>query len=481
MLVLALAITAAALVVLLTLPYWLPARVTAFRVWLFARINGEAAVDLPNAEIGVEETLALYRHPLASGRARGAKLSDLFWYWMAPSPHLHQENVEAGDLYEDVKKTTRKLLASRVGSLHALSAKYIGRHVNLADRGAIESIRLTRWFFPAFAGLYYELIFGKEADSETLALLASHSENFLAALKCNVMRDMPLRERASAAIEKAVAELDQERLAPLSHRCDRRELADYILTNFFSTGVVQLSEALAHVLFAVAQRPALQAELAQGGFADAPLAAVVKETFRLYPLFGVSHRILLGDIELADGRAFAAGTVLCLDHEAYNHQAYENGRAFDPSRWADKELQARAIPFGVRENRGCPAEGFVTAILTSVLPALLARFELRSVAEHTRSLANFAPCLVFPRGAVIPSLSVRLAAHRAADDWRRLANSFRQIVYGTRMVLEAKRLRLCERYFASETRTTPLVATPSAPQPSPSRCPFHALLRQRAP
>lgn len=56
--------------------------------------------------------LAVYRSPAASGRSRGAALSDLFWYWLAPGPHAHQEHLEPGERYQEVARATRRILAS---------------------------------------------------------------------------------------------------------------------------------------------------------------------------------------------------------------------------------------------------------------------------------------------------------------------------------------------------------------------------------
>lgn len=49
--------------------------------------------------------------PAAGGRSRGAALSDLFWYWLSPGAHVHQEHLEAGERYEEVARATRRFLA----------------------------------------------------------------------------------------------------------------------------------------------------------------------------------------------------------------------------------------------------------------------------------------------------------------------------------------------------------------------------------
>ena len=87
--IIALALTVA-LAVLASLPYWLPRSVVALRVWLFARVNGTEGIAIPGDLVDDSRFLEIYSHPAASGRSRGAALSDLFWYWLSPGPEVHQ-------------------------------------------------------------------------------------------------------------------------------------------------------------------------------------------------------------------------------------------------------------------------------------------------------------------------------------------------------------------------------------------------------
>src|SRR5437879_4962915 len=104
-------IVLAALLVVASTPWWLPNRVIALRVKIFERVNGPDGLLVPGPQMGVEHFRQLYAHPAADGRSRGAALSDLFWYWLAPGPQVHQEHLEPGPRYDDVARTTRKILA----------------------------------------------------------------------------------------------------------------------------------------------------------------------------------------------------------------------------------------------------------------------------------------------------------------------------------------------------------------------------------
>ena len=85
---------------LASLPYWLPPAVVRLRMKIFTRINGEEALQVPNETLGPADFRRIYEHPGARGRSRGARLSDLFWYWLSPGPAMHQEHLEDGPRYD---------------------------------------------------------------------------------------------------------------------------------------------------------------------------------------------------------------------------------------------------------------------------------------------------------------------------------------------------------------------------------------------
>ena len=101
----------ACLLFLLSLPYWLPNLIIKLRMYIFTRINGQETLQLPNKKYGPEEFRQVYSHEAVTGRSQGATLSDLFWYWLAPGPEMHQEHLENGIRYEKISAFTRKILA----------------------------------------------------------------------------------------------------------------------------------------------------------------------------------------------------------------------------------------------------------------------------------------------------------------------------------------------------------------------------------
>ena len=95
--------------VVVSLPFWLPKG--SSRCACACSPTSTATRDsVPGDLVGAAQFKEVYSHPAANGRSRGAGLSDLFWYWLSPGAELHQEHLEAGDRYEEIAHTTRRIL-----------------------------------------------------------------------------------------------------------------------------------------------------------------------------------------------------------------------------------------------------------------------------------------------------------------------------------------------------------------------------------
>jgi hypothetical protein len=232
------------------------------------------------------------------------------------------------------------------------------------------------------------------------------------------------------------------------------ERALYLQGVFFNTAVVQMSEAMVHFLMVLAKHQDVQQRLRQGS-EEAYLNRVLTETMRLYPLFGIAHRITSADIVLENGVKVAKGSVLCFNYPDYHRSGYELPECFDPDRWERRSSRdANYIPFGVAANRPCPASGLAPVTMQAAAREVLRRFSLYSSASHTRSIPNRGPCLlVAGAGSIEPRKpAVRLVWLRVRDRWEDVWRSLVQLILGTYMVWEARRLRLCERYFEAQER-----------------------------
>lgn len=407
-------------------PAWLPGRVVALRMKIFALVNGQDVVTIPGEQVGAADFRRVYADPAANGRSRGAALSDLFWYWLAPGPEVHQEHLEPGPRYDEVAKCTRHILVRSKKDSEELTRRVAAHVLDDVEPGLV---RLRDAMMPVWAELYYELVFDEPCPPEARELIVAHADDVVSALKCVRPRNMRRRARLTKYLRRRLADVPH----PLPPSLTPEEQAYYLQGTFFNTAVVQMSEAMAHLLMIIARDPGLQRRLAEHPDDDASLDRLIDHGLRTYPLFGVAHRISTADIELAD-LTIPAGTVLCFSYPDFAAQSGTED----------------FIPFGVAQNRACPARGLAPLTMRVVTREVLRRFSLASTAGHTRSIPNRGPALLTPRGARRKRAPLVWLAVR--DRWEDVWRSLAQLVFGTYMVLDARRQALCSTYFAGGNR-----------------------------
>ena len=456
-------IVVAALALVASLPYWLPATVVALRVRIFARVNGDEGITAPGREIPADEFKAVYGHPSANGRSRGAALSDLFWYWLSPGPEVHQEHLEPGPRYDDVARTTRQILA---GLSRAQWTELVGRCTRrvldeLGGHARVHRVRLRDLMMPVWAEVYYEVVFREPCPRAVRDLIVGNADDVVSALKCTRLRHMDRRARLTAYLEDRLAHDPPP--VPLPSTLTVREQAYYLQGTYFNTAVVQMSEAMAHLMLALATHQDVQDRLRAGRADPGYLDRVVDETLQHFPLFGVAHRITTADIPRSGRPAIPAGSVLLFNYPEYQQSGTARAEDFDPDRWLSGDTRPTAsIPFGVTANRPCPARGFAVLTMRVAAEEVLRRFRLESSAEHSRSLPSRGPCLLIPDTGTPWSPArrrMRLAAMRLADHWANVPRSLTQLVLGSYMVRDARRQGLCRTYFAEHPGGAPSVST----------------------
>lgn len=433
--------------------WWLPRAVVALRVRIFEKVNGDRVVTLPNPTHGPDVFERVYAHPAANGRSEGAGLSDLFWYWLAPGPEVHQEHLEPGERYEDVAATTRRILAGNSTDLTAAAARAVAGALDTLPDTRISLVRLRGLVMPAWAAFCYELVFQEPCPPQARNLITAHAGDVITALKCTGLRHPRRRARLTVYLRDRVAAGHVPHRLPAS--LSPQEQVHYLQGTFFNTAVVQLSEATAHVLLALARHPEVQQRLVAEPEDDRYLAQVLDETMRLYPLFGIAHRITTDEIPLDGTTVLPTGSVVCFSYPDYHATGYERPGEFDPDRWANLAVKdVRHIPYGVAANRPCPAWRLSPLVLRTAVREVLGRFRLDSTASHTRSIPHRAPCLLIPRG-LLPGprrLSALRGFVRLRDGVEDVTRGVRQLILGTLMVLHARRRRPAARYF-DEQRT----------------------------
>lgn len=443
-------VAVAAVVVGWLLPRWLPPAVVRLRQWIFARVNGTEGIPIPGPLVGPEHFERVYAHPAADGRSRGAGLSDLFWYWLAPGPQMHQEHLEPGERYRTVARTTRQVLAVPQHRSTELAAAAARRLLDRLPSDRPNRVRLRDLMMPVWAEVYFELVFAEPCPAEARALIVANADDVVTALKCCGLRHLDRRDRLTRYLRARVDAGTAPVTLPAPFTAE--ETVWYLQGTYFNTAVVQMSEAMAHLLLAIAQHPSTGRELLAtlddvGGEGDRALDRVIDETLRVHPLFGVAHRITTGPIEVDAEVTIPAGSVLLFNYLAFQRTGAAADDTFDPARWRTlRRGDAHFVPFGVAANRACPARGVAPVMMRAVVREVLRRYTLISSVRHTRSLPNRGPCFLVPAG-VRPPGRIRLWAMRLADRWADVWRSLGQLVLGTWMVVDARRQRLCATYF----------------------------------
>lgn len=431
-----------------SLPRWLPRAVIALRTHLFTAINGREGIAVPGELVPASRFKEVYSHPAASGRSRGARLSDLFWYWLSPGPEIHQEHIEPGPLYDEVARTTRRFLALSRRTTEELAARATARALTTLPTDRAHVVRLRRLMLPVWAEFYYELVFRERCPPEARALIVANAEDVSNALKCCTLRHMDRRERLTRFLVDKLGRSVLPHELPASLTVEQRAL--YLQGVFFNTAVVQMSEAMTHLLLAIARDEAIQRRIVNADWDHEYLDRVITEVLRVYPLFGISHRITNAAIELDERTTIPRGAVLCFNHAEFHRHGFEAPERLDPDRWRHLSVRdADYIPFGVSANRPCPAQAIALIGMRVSAYEVTKRLRLASSVRHTRSIPNAGPCLLVPRELDYPVWREALVLRwlRLRDSWEDVGRSITQLVFGTFMVWHARRLRLCERYF----------------------------------
>lgn len=411
--------------------------VIRLREWIFQRVNGTEGIPVPGPLVGAEHFEKVYSDPAADGRSRGAGLSDLFWYWLAPGPQMHQEHLEPGDRYQTVSRTTRKVLAVPHARSDELATAATRRILDELPTVKPSFVRLRDLMMPIWAEVFFELVFDEECPPEARKMIVANAHDVVTALKGLSLRHMRRRDRLTRYLRSRIA--DGTCPVVLPPPFTEQETAWYLQGAFFNTAVVQMSEAMAHILLCAAQ-------FGITDLSDDGIDRLIDETLRVHPLFGIAHRITSAPIVAGDV-TLPAGSVLLFNYLAFQRTGPAADDEFRPERWLTlKRREANFIPYGITANRACPARGAAPVMLRATTREVLHRFTLASSVAHTRSLPSRGPAFLTPIGHPGPS-SARLRALRRADRIADAGRSVKQLILGTWMVLDARRQKLCATYF----------------------------------
>ena len=467
----------ASVLLLAALASLLPPCLIALRFRALTDINGEEGIQFPNEQLGItgKKFKDLYNDSRAVGRSKQSQygLSDFFWYLLAPAHAIHQEHLESADIrYKITSAVTRKLCAVDGAKLDAMATKHAeslfskdklgegcwdsSRMHGHWERGIMAG-RATDLFFPLFERMIFELVFGEleNLSDEDNAVITKSAQNVLHGIKGTARRDTDTRRSLYLFLKE---KLDGGAMAGvLDESISCEEWALFLQGVFFTTGVVQLAEGMAHVAVALAQHPQVETKLRSTLEAAEPsndyLNKVLTEALRVWPLFGIAHRITDEDIEVEkDKQLIPKGSVLCFNYPKYHMEGFESPTQFRPERWDNlKERHTNYLPFGPPNNRPCPGKRLSQVWMRAITKVMVKRVQLHSCADHTRSMPDGGPIIMVPReGGSASMVRPAMVVMNVVLSCQSLYTSVQQVANELYMLRESKALQLAQSYFLKD-------------------------------
>lgn len=359
-----------------------------------------STVVIPNSSINGKQVETLLACP-SLARKNGTVARDVINYFHQPVD-CHQENLEDSVLYERFAEATRRMLAIEPEKLGVLVARRIETDFPClvpSDRG-FSVLRLRDALIPTTTRLFYTLLFGRDCLEEQAELLSRSCLDVLRTIKGITLPNIELRLRALDCLREAV---QQRQGAP--DPWPLRDLptdvqAKHVLGVFFHTANIQIAEFASHTLVEIAKRDSLASQCV-GENDSAFTAAVLNESLRLFPLFGITNRVALRDIAIRGCSVIRAGEQIFFDFRSHQRFGYDDPDQFRPERWLSRPTAGACfMPFGAGRRR-CPAERLSRQLTTAIIRGILHRYKVFAPIEHNRSLEGGALCCLVNREAAV--------------------------------------------------------------------------------
>jgi NADPH-dependent 7-cyano-7-deazaguanine reductase QueF-like protein len=339
-------------------------------------------------------------------------------HFQFPCVDAHQERMRDGELHKKLAAIGKEILNQDAETLHQLVIKYTDQHIN--GMGPYTQENIISFLRPILLKIYYEILFQEEISEEAEAILIKQAENFNNTLKAISIRN---RNDRLSAYRYLYEKFKHSKISFIQNSIKFIGIdyfTQHMLALFLNTGTIQVAETCAHTISEISKNTAIHKEfillinkLSQQPFEQViqndKLENYLKETLRLFPLFGITSRTANKDIEI-EGHLIKKNTRIFLHFQSLQQQGWDHPEEFDISRWDKnsstynqyREARQNCLPFGTGHRR-CPAEKFSKILTKSILLRLYQHLDIYIAPHfhHTRYIQHGLPVLMIKKSASI--------------------------------------------------------------------------------
>lgn len=349
-------------------------------------MGNDAFILLPHKHIQGHDIKFLLKDNQYKGKNVTRKLIE---YFHAPVD-CHVENMDNGELYKELLKIVYPILAiAKEETDNILESIFKDRGYLFFHNKASGLAIIRNEIIPVMVAFFHIRIFGKPCPQDIQRLLSKNVIRFKESISLISLPDMRLRQQVlDYILSRCGEDFISELKSKLSMEVSNEQVAKLIMGVFFHTGVIQVSEFVAHTIVALSQHITIQARL-KANLTDSDLLQnVLDETLRLYPLFGITNRIAGKDYHMDNEQFIPEGMNIIFDFVACHAEGFVNPTVFDPDRWKEHNAADNCyMPFGAGP-RMCPAKRFANTITTTLVLRLLKSYSFVSSIEHDRPLTG---------------------------------------------------------------------------------------------
>ncbi|EPY4091304.1 cytochrome P450 [Enterobacter hormaechei] len=357
---------------------------TSRREFIFE--GNENMIFLPDKSFSCQDIKLLLKVNQYKGENITRKLIE---YFHTPVD-CHPENMASGDLYADLMKMVYPLLAIKKMECDQILTDIInGGDIYLFHDKQSGFAIIRNEIIPIIIQFFHIRIFGRPCDNKILQILSNNVIQFKKTISFISFPNERIRKQVLHYIYSQCSDEVVSNIVKTNpSEVNKEQLSKLIMGVFFHTGVIQVSEFVAHTIVALSQNPTIQDSLRINIENDDYVKRILQESLRLYPLFGITNRIAEKDCCLNKDKIIPRGTNIIFSFVHCHSLGFKNPSKFDPDRWLNYNDKTTCyMPFG-NGSRMCPAQNVAYNLATPLVRTMIRQHHFFSSIEHDRALTG---------------------------------------------------------------------------------------------